>query len=331
MSEAPLLEAADVHKSYALGPRTLEILRGVSLAVRRGEKLAIVGQSGAGKSTLLNVLGGLDRPTAGCVQFDGRDLYGLSGWQRTRVRATRIGFVFQAFHLLPELNLLENVMLPAWTRWDAFRSAAKHRKRATELIERVGLRERMEHRPDELSGGEQQRVALARALMNDPELVLADEPTGNLDSVTGEQVLDALFELVGDAHRTVVLVTHNAAIAARCDRLLTLRDGALGGPAADPITGLLLPFSTHAAPPPARGGVEPPAPLSPPPAASMPAPRAASMPAPAQPPARPVPPPASKPVAQTMPGPGEKRRIMFSGLQGLIPTVPPPEDPPPRT
>ena len=298
MSEAPLLEAADVHKSYALGPRTLEILRGVSLAVRRGEKLAIVGQSGAGKSTLLNVLGGLDRPTAGRVQFDGRDLYGLSGWQRTRVRATRIGFVFQAFHLLPELNLLENVMLPAWTRWDAFRSAAKHRKRATELIERVGLRERMEHRPDELSGGEQQRVALARALMNDPELVLADEPTGNLDSVTGEQVLDALFELVGDAHRTVVLVTHNAAIAARCDRVLTLRDGALGGPAADP---------------------------------SMPAPRAASMPAPAQPPARPVPPPASKPVAQTMPGPGEKRRIMFSGLQGLIPTVPPPEDPPPRT
>jgi predicted ABC-type transport system involved in lysophospholipase L1 biosynthesis ATPase subunit len=143
------------------------------------------------------------------------------------MRADRIGFVFQAFYLLPELSLLENVMLPAWTRWNAGFQRRRHEARARELIRRVGLEARARHRPAELSGGEQQRAAIARALMNDPDVVLADEPTGNLDSATGAQVLACLFDLVGDTHRTVVLVTHNDEIARRCDRRLSLCDGRL--------------------------------------------------------------------------------------------------------
>lgn len=225
MSEEPLVAAEDVHKAYPLGPRTLEILRGVTLAVARGEKLALVGASGAGKSTLLNVLGGLDRPTAGRVRFEGRSLYEIAGPVRTALRARRIGFVFQAFHLLPELTLLENVALPTLSLGAPRRSPGERRRRALQLLERVGLGERLTHRPDELSGGEQQRAGLARSLVNDPDLVLADEPTGNLDSASGEQVLGCLFDLVREGDRTVVLVTHNPAVAARCDRVLTLRDG----------------------------------------------------------------------------------------------------------
>lgn len=226
---APVFEAADVRKSYRLESSSVEVLRGASLRVAPGEKLGIVGASGAGKSTLLNVIGALDRPTAGRVLFEGADLYRLSARRRTQIRAARIGFVFQSYHLLPELTLLENVVLPAWTRWDAFRTAPADRRRALDLIERVGLSGRLRHRPDEMSGGEQQRAAIARALMNDPDVVLADEPTGNLDTAMGEQVLDCLFALAGDAKRTVVLVTHNPVVAARCDRVLTLRDGVIEG------------------------------------------------------------------------------------------------------
>jgi predicted ABC-type transport system involved in lysophospholipase L1 biosynthesis ATPase subunit len=223
----PRIEALDVHKSYRAGPRVVEVLRGASVAVRPGEKLAIVGASGSGKSTLLNVLSGLDRPSGGTIRIDGCDLYAMPARERTAMRARRIGFVFQAYHLLPELTLFDNVYLPARVRWEGFGGGAEARKRAAGLIERVGLADRATHRPDELSGGEQQRAAIARALMNEPDILFADEPTGNLDSASGEQVLDSLFALVGGGERTVVLVTHNPDIAARCDRVLALRDGCI--------------------------------------------------------------------------------------------------------
>ncbi len=219
------LAAEDVHKAYALGVERVEVLRGVTLTVARGETLAIVGASGAGKSTLLNVLGGLEAPSAGRVRLDGRDLYSASESERARLRARRVGFVFQAYHLLPELDVVDNVRLPALAARGKRRDAAADRRRATELLDRMGLGHRRKHRPDELSGGEQQRAAIARALMNDPDLLLADEPTGNLDSETGAQVLDSLFDLVRERPRTVVLVTHNPDLAARCARVVHLRDG----------------------------------------------------------------------------------------------------------
>ena len=222
-----LLEARDLHKTYNLGRSKLDVLRGVTLEVREGEALCIMGASGAGKSTLLHMLGGLDRPTRGEVLFRGKALYAMREQQRVDLRARRVGFVFQAYHLLPELDLAENVLLPALSRPGALRAVAKHRERARELLDRVGLADRATHRPTELSGGEQQRAALARALMNDPEVVLADEPTGNLDSRTGDQVLHYLFSLTRARARTLVLVTHNETVAQNCDRTLMLRDGHL--------------------------------------------------------------------------------------------------------
>jgi len=222
-----ILAAREVSKTYTLDSVALDVLKSVTLDVRAGETLSIMGASGAGKSTLLHCLGGLDRPTSGTVVFQGRDLYALSGPARTEERATRIGFVFQAYHLLPELNLLENVLLPALCRRGARARRAELKRRGLDLLDSVGLRARAAHRPTELSGGEQQRAALARSLMNEPELVLADEPTGNLDSHTGRQVLDYLFRLTRDRGHTLVLVTHNADVAALCDRALILRDGRL--------------------------------------------------------------------------------------------------------
>jgi len=222
-----LIQARDIRRSFALGARQLDVLRGVSLAVHAGETLAITGLSGAGKSTLLHILGGLDRPTAGEVLYRGRDFYACRERARAAIRAQKIGFVFQAYHLLPELSVLENVLLPGLSLPGAFLQGRKLRQRAGELLARVGLAERLEHRPSELSGGEQQRVALARALMNRPELLLADEPTGNLDSQTGEDVLRYLFDLVREQNLTLVIVTHNEAVAARCARHLVLRDGQL--------------------------------------------------------------------------------------------------------
>ena len=220
-----LVQAIEVRRSFAMETRTLDVLRGVTLSVEEGESLAITGLSGAGKSTLLHVLGGLDRPTSGKVLYRGRDLYAAGDRERSAIRAQKIGFVFQAYHLLPELTVSENVLLPSLSAHGAFLRGAKLRTRAEELLGRVGLADRALHRPNELSGGEQQRVAIARALMNGPELLLADEPTGNLDSKTGEDVLRYLFGLAAEQGLTLVIVTHNEAIASRCGRHVVLRDG----------------------------------------------------------------------------------------------------------
>jgi ABC-type lipoprotein export system ATPase subunit len=221
----PIVQAETVSKVYRMGDRSLQVLGGVSVAIEPGESVAIVGPSGAGKSTLLHALGGLDQPTSGAVRFKGRDLYRLSVRERTEIRARHVGFVFQSYHLLPELDVMENVLLATMALGTPRRSVSQHRARAEALLEAVGLSERLRHTPLELSGGEQQRVALARALINEPELVLADEPTGNLDSVTGAQVLQHLFSLTRERRHTLVLVTHNADLAASCDRTIRLKDG----------------------------------------------------------------------------------------------------------
>ena len=221
----PLLCAEGLTKSYVAGRRRLDILRGVNLAVAEGESLAITGMSGAGKSTLLHVLGGLDRPDAGRVLFAGSDLATLREGERSRLRAREIGFVFQAYHLLPEMTILENVVLAGLNVPGAWMRNARLHERAEHLLSTVGLSARMTHRPTELSGGEQQRAAIARALMNHPRLLLADEPTGNLDSTTGAGVLECLFDLRRQEGLTLVMVTHNDNVAARCDRHLWMRDG----------------------------------------------------------------------------------------------------------
>lgn len=224
-SPPPRMEARRLYRSFVIGSCSIEVLRGVDLTVAAGERLAIVGASGSGKTTLLHILAGLDRPTSGSVFLDGCELYAISDRARAALRRQRIGFVFQAYHLLPELSVLDNVLLPARIGHSRPAELAAARQRAHELLTRVGLAERAHHRPSELSGGEQQRAALARALMNNPDLVFADEPTGNLDSTSGEAVLQCLFDLSTGPQRTVILVTHNPEIAARCDRVVLLRDG----------------------------------------------------------------------------------------------------------
>ena len=221
----PLIKAEALCKRYVMSTQTIHVLSGASLEVVPGETLAVVGVSGAGKSTLLHILGGLDRPDEGRVWVEDANLYRLSSRRRSRVRCEKIGFVFQSYHLLPEMDVLETVMLPAMARGRRAGPASDMRGRALELLEAVGLAERATHTPFELSGGEQQRVALARALMNEPELVLADEPTGNLDDGTGGKVLDLLFSLTKSRGHAMVLVTHNERVAASCDRMLRLVDG----------------------------------------------------------------------------------------------------------
>jgi lipoprotein-releasing system ATP-binding protein len=228
-SDEYLLAARDVHKTFILGRRSLEVLRGVSLTVRRGEFLALRGASGAGKSTLLHLLGGLDSPNQGEIWFDGNNLARRSGLALARWRNRAVGFIFQAYHLLPELDALENVCLPARM---ARVPAAEAEERGRELLARVGLGERLEHKPYELSGGEQQRVALARALINAPELVLADEPTGNLDSRTGEEIIELLCALRVERQTTLLVATHDAKVAGRAPRVLELADGQIQGEAA---------------------------------------------------------------------------------------------------
>ncbi len=219
------LTATGLHKAYTLHGKRLDILKGAELEAHPGETLAIVGRSGAGKSTLLHVLGGLDRPESGEVFIYGRGLYALSAGKRTRLRAEAIGFVFQAYHLLPEMDITENVMLPGMALGDV--SRRELRVRAEALLERVGLSDRLRHTPLELSGGEQQRAAIARALINRPPVILADEPTGNLDAKTGHQVLNLLFELAKEQNAVLAMVTHNPETAALCDRTLTLHEGCL--------------------------------------------------------------------------------------------------------
>jgi len=225
-AEDALLEARDVHKSYVLGKRTLEVLRGVSLIVRRGDFIALRGASGAGKSTLLHLLGALDAPNAGEIWFSGKNIAKMSGLARSRWRNTRIGFIFQAYLLFPELDALENVCLPARM---ARMNAAEAEKRGRELLDRVGLGQRTDHKPYELSGGEQQRVALARALINSPEIILADEPTGNLDSHTGEEIIELLCALRTERNATLVVATHDPNVAARAPKVLELADGRIVG------------------------------------------------------------------------------------------------------
>lgn len=221
-----LLEVRDVAKEYRIpGQRAIRVLDGVSLDVAEGEHVAIVGRSGAGKTTLLNIIGGLDLPTAGDVKIGGESLFAGKGAarRRERLRAAKIGFVFQSYHLMPELDVVENVMLPAMTGETRIPAP---RERAKALLEKVGLAARLGHLPAELSGGEQQRVALARALMCRPQLILADEPTGNLDALTGAEILKLLFE-VNDEPIACVMVTHSAEAAARCDRTFALDSGRL--------------------------------------------------------------------------------------------------------
>lgn len=221
MSEV-LLSARNVSKAYTMGKRSLEVLRGVSLDVARGEFLALRGASGAGKSTLLHLFGGLDSPNGGEIWFAGKNLAQASEGELTKLRNTKVGFIFQAYHLLPELDALENVCVPARL---ARIPAEMAEKRGRELLARVGLSERWEHKPYELSGGEQQRVAIARALMNEPELILADEPTGNLDSHTGAEIVDLLVNLRADKNTTLIIATHDASVAARAPKVIQLVDG----------------------------------------------------------------------------------------------------------
>lgn len=218
-----VMEAIGLRKSFVMPHGRIEVLRGADISVGAGETVAILGRSGAGKSTLLNVLGGLDAPDAGEVRFQGAPFSSLSERRRTAIRATGIGFVFQSFQLLPEMTVLENAILPAMAAGRL--GCAAMRRRAAELLDRAGLSHRLSHRPPELSGGEQQRVAIARALMNSPALVLADEPTGNLDGATGRAVLDFLFEMVASIGGAMAIVTHDVSLAARCSRTVTLEEG----------------------------------------------------------------------------------------------------------
>jgi lipoprotein-releasing system ATP-binding protein len=216
--------ASGLRKTYADGVRRVEVLRGVDLAVEPGEMVAVVGPSGSGKSTLLHLLGALDRPDGGTIEIGGRPLAGLSGARLAGFRNRTIGFVFQFHQLLPDFTALENVMLPGRI---AGRDPAAVLESARRLLQEVGLEERLDHFPNQLSGGERQRVALCRALVLEPPLLLADEPTGNLDPASGETVFNLLLELQARHGTTGVLVTHNPEIAERCTRILRLEDGVL--------------------------------------------------------------------------------------------------------
>jgi lipoprotein-releasing system ATP-binding protein len=217
-----LVEIKDVHKSYDHDGRTLEVLRGISLAIGQGELLAIVGPSGAGKSTLLHCIGTLDLPTKGEIAIDGQPATALAGSRLAALRNQTIGFVFQFHHLLPEFTALENVAMPGLIQGKALRELAP---RAGALLEEVGLGHRLNHRPGELSGGEQQRVALARALAQRPKLLLADEPTGNLDSGTSDAIHELFFRICRERGTTIVVVTHNNAFAEQMPRVVYMRDG----------------------------------------------------------------------------------------------------------
>ena len=217
-----VLQAEVVEKSYFLGGKELAVLQGVSLELQAGEFVALQGASGSGKSTLLQLLGGLDRPTVGTIRFDGDPLRVQTAAQAAEFRRSHVGFVFQAYHLLPDLDALENVLLPAQVQR---RPQAASEQRARDLLDSVGLSDRMDHRPSELSGGEQQRVAIARALMNEPRIVLADEPTGNLDTGTESEIIDLLKHLHADRQLTLLVATHDQTVARAAQRVVYLKDG----------------------------------------------------------------------------------------------------------
>ena len=220
----PVIEAREVTRQLKLGTHVVHALRGVDLEIHRNEMVGIIGPSGSGKSTLLGIIGGLDSPTSGTIAIDGVDVTRMSEGQLTDIRNQKIGFVFQFFNLIPTLTALENVALPI-----EFAQVRRHKpfERAEDLLEMLGLGSRLHHRPNELSGGQQQRVAIARALANDPPILLADEPTGNLDSRSGETVLEALATIRDQSGATVVMVTHDQSLALRMDRVLSLVDGVI--------------------------------------------------------------------------------------------------------
>jgi putative ABC transport system ATP-binding protein len=221
-NQSAVISVRDVTKDLRLGKITVHALRGVSLDIHAGEMVSIVGPSGSGKSTLLGLIGGLDTPTTGTIAIDGVDITRMNENQLTEIRNEKIGFIFQFFNLIPTLTALENVALPIQF---ARKSQYKPEKRAKELLELLGLADRMNHRPAELSGGQQQRVAIARALANNPPLLLADEPTGNLDTESGSRVLEALKHIQESAQTTIVIVTHDPELATFTDRTITLVDG----------------------------------------------------------------------------------------------------------
>ncbi|MFA5100934.1 MAG: ABC transporter ATP-binding protein [Candidatus Omnitrophota bacterium] len=224
-----MIEARNIHKVYTAAGKALEVLKGVDLVIKKADLTALVGPSGAGKSTLLHILGGLDEPSKGNVRLFGHDLYRLSDTALSDLRNKRIGFVFQFYHLLAEFTVLENVYIPALISAGRVRAARRSdfHKRALELLDSVGLSARAGHFPSQLSGGEQQRVALARALINKPELLLCDEPTGNLDSATGEGIIALLQKIQRQSDMTVILVTHNKELAGIAHKIFYLKDGLL--------------------------------------------------------------------------------------------------------
>jgi lipoprotein-releasing system ATP-binding protein len=221
-----LLEATNINKSYYSANNALRVLKGVDLVVEQGSVVSIVGPSGAGKSTLLHILGGLDKPDVGMVNFDGEDIYHLSDKERAKIRNDKTGFVFQFYHLLPEFSALENVILPLMVRHRQA-NTLQFRDAGMDLLEKVGLGNRVQHTSSQLSGGEQQRVAIARALINRPDIVFCDEPTGNLDSKSGDDIIRLLMDLNKELNQTIVIVTHDEKIAEQSHRVIHIKDGKL--------------------------------------------------------------------------------------------------------
>ena len=220
MDNKLLLDIRDIKKSYKISKeKNLEVLKGINLQINREEIVAIVGKSGAGKSTLLHLIGTLDNPDSGKIFFDGTDVYAMKEKELSKFRNSKIGFIFQFHHLLPEFTAIENVMIPS------MREGKEDRAKAENLLKEVGIEERINHRPNEISGGEAQRIAIARALINSPDLILADEPTGNLDTHNADAVMNLIFNLRDKFKQTFIIVTHNEEFAQRCDRVIRMNDG----------------------------------------------------------------------------------------------------------
>ncbi len=222
-----MIQAQGVHKSYNTGGKKIEVLKGVDLKINKGEFIAITGPSGAGKSTLLHILGGLDSPSGGSILLDGEDIYKLNDPALCKIRNKKVGFVFQFYHLLPEFTVLENCLMPILINSEIRSKGPKAKENALELLNTVGLADRTNHFPNQLSGGEQQRVALVRALINNPQVLLCDEPTGNLDSKTGNEIIGLIKKINRESRMAVALVTHNMELANIADKSYRLKDGTL--------------------------------------------------------------------------------------------------------